>query len=131
MVSVVARLVSFFVRLVSFFARLVRVFARFVRGCHLRFTLSHPVTQRQENKFVGFEGTAHALSFFVTRNKKRRFWAIGDEEREVLLEATMDLPALRAVVSRGSPAVDLEQALKVHATVDEFDDIYTLVEAPA
>ena len=55
-------------------------------------------------------------------------WAIDDEEREVLLEATMDLPALRAVVSRGSPAVDLEQALMVQATVDELDDIYTLVE---
>jgi hypothetical protein len=77
---------------------------------------------------TGFEGTAHDLSPFVPRNKKLRVWAIDDAEREVLLEATMHLLALRAVVSRGSPAVDLEQALMVQATVDELDEIYTLVE---
>jgi hypothetical protein len=75
-----------------------------------------------------FEGTVHDLSPFLPRNKKLRMWAIDDEEREVLLDATMHLPAQRAVVSRGSPAVDLEQALMVQATVDELDDIYTLVE---
>jgi len=55
-------------------------------------------------------------------------WAFDDEEREVLLEATTHIPALRAVISRGSPAADLDQALIVQATIDELDQVYTLVE---
>ena len=77
---------------------------------------------------IGFEGTVHDMSSYVLRGKKPRVWAIDDAEREVLLDATVRIPALRAVVSRGSPAVDLEQALLVPATVDELDEIYTLVE---
>jgi hypothetical protein len=77
---------------------------------------------------TGFEGTAHDMSPFVPRKQKLRVWAIDDEERAVLLEATTHIPALRAVVSRGSPAVDLERALMMQATVDELDEIYTLVE---
>jgi hypothetical protein len=77
---------------------------------------------------AGFAGTVHDMSPFVPRKQKLRVWAIDDEEREVLLEATTHIPALRAVVSRGSPAVDLEQALIVQATIDELDEVYTLVE---
>jgi hypothetical protein len=68
------------------------------------------------------------MSPFAPRKQKLRVWAFDDEEREVLLEATAHIPSLRAVVSRGSPAVDLDQALMVQATVDELDQIYTLVE---
>jgi hypothetical protein len=77
---------------------------------------------------TGFEGTAHDMSPFVPRKQKLRVWAFDDEERKVLLEATTHIPALRAVVSRGSPAIDVEQALMVQATIDELDAIYTLVE---
>jgi hypothetical protein len=81
-----------------------------------------------QGDITGFEGTAHDMSPFVPRKQKLRVWAIDDKERGVLLEATTHIPALRAVVSRGSPAVDLEQALMVQATVDELDEIYTIVE---
>ncbi len=81
-----------------------------------------------DGDITGFGGTAHDMSPFVPRKQKLRVWAFDDEEREVLLEATTHIPALRAVVSRGSPAVDLEQALMVQATVDELDEVYTLVE---
>lgn len=67
------------------------------------------------------------MSPFVPRRGKLRVWAIDEEEeREVLLDATTHTPALRAVV--GSPAVDLEQALMLQATMDELDAIYTRVE---
>jgi hypothetical protein len=81
-----------------------------------------------QGDITGFEGTAHDMSPFVPRKQKLRVWAFDDEEREVLLEATTHIPALRAVVSRGSPAVDLDLALMVQATVDELDQVYTLVE---
>jgi hypothetical protein len=81
-----------------------------------------------QGDITGFEGTAHDLLPFVPRKQKLRVWAFDDEEREVLLEATTHIPALRAVISRGSPAVDLDQALMVQATIDELDQVYTLVE---
>jgi len=68
------------------------------------------------------------MSPFVPHQQKLRVWAIDDEERRVLLDATTHIPELRAVVSRGSPAVDLEQALMLQATVDELNAIYTRVE---
>lgn len=77
---------------------------------------------------TGFEGTTHDMSPFVLREPKPRVWAFDDEEREVLLDATVRIPELRAVVSRARPAVEIEQALIVPATLDELDDIYTLVE---
>lgn len=107
------------------------------RACDGRVHVGHLVARHvvwscpacgDHGDITGFEGSAHDLSSFVPGRKKLRLWAFDDEERGVLLAATMDLPALRAVVSRGSPAVDLEQALMVQATVDELDDIYTLVE---
>jgi hypothetical protein len=76
----------------------------------------------------GFEGSVHDMSSFVPRKQKLRRWAIDDKERDVLLEATTHIPALRAVISRGSPAIDLDEALMIEATVDELDDMYTLVE---
>lgn len=77
---------------------------------------------------TGFEGTAHDLSPFVPQGGKLRVWAIDDQERRVLLDATTRSLALRAVVSRASPALEVEQALMIQATLDELDAIYTLVE---
>lgn len=77
---------------------------------------------------TGVAGTGHDMSPFVPHQQKLRVWAIDDEERRVLLDATTHIPELRAVVSRGSPAVDLEQALMLQATVDELNAIYTRVE---
>jgi hypothetical protein len=107
------------------------------RACSGRIHVGHVVSGHvvwscpacgDHGDITGFEGTAHDLSPFVPRKQKLRVWAIDDEERGVLLEATTHVPSLRAVVSRGSPAVDLDQALMVQATVDELDEIYTLVE---
>lgn len=83
-------------------------------------------------EITGFEGSVHDMSPFVPRKQKLRTWGFDDEEREELLEATTHLPALRAVLSRGSPAVDLEEdeeeVMMVQATVEELDELYTLVE---
>jgi len=77
---------------------------------------------------TGFEGSELDMSPYVPSQKKLRVWGFDDEERTVLLEATTVLPSLRAVVSRASPAVDVEGLLILQATVDELDEIYTLVE---
>lgn len=79
-------------------------------------------------EITGFADTEHDLSAYVPRAKRLRVWAIDDQEREVLLAATTQIPELRAIVSRASPAVDVEQALVIEATVDELDALYTLVE---
>lgn len=82
-----------------------------------------------ENGIVtGFEGTALDMSRYVPSEKKLRVWGIDEEERSVLLEATTVNPSLRAVVSRASPHMEVAGLLLVQATVDELDNIYTLVE---
>lgn len=107
------------------------------RACGARVHVGHMVARHvvwscpacgDHGDITGFEGSEHDMSGYVPSKKKLRLWAIDDQEREVLLKATAHIPALRAVVSRGSPAVDLEQALMVQATVDELDELYTLVE---
>jgi hypothetical protein len=77
---------------------------------------------------TGFEGTELDMSPYAPSRKKLRVWGIDDEERAVLLEATTCLPSLRAVVSRASPAAEVEGLLILQATVDELDEVYTLVE---
>jgi len=77
---------------------------------------------------TGFEGTDLDLSSYVPVNKKLRLWGFDDEERSVLLAATTNIPPLRAVVARASPAADMEGILILQATVDELDEVYTLVE---
>ena len=77
---------------------------------------------------TGFEGNGLDLSSYVPVNKKLRLWGFDEEERAVLLAATTNIPPLRAVVARASPAVGMEGILILQATVDELDEIYTLVE---
>ena len=52
-----------------------------------------------------------------------------DRERRVLMEATVHLPALRAVLERGQQRSDWRGAWVLEATVAELDEIYSLVEA--
>jgi len=77
---------------------------------------------------TGFEGTDLDLSSYVPTNKKLRLWGFDEEERAVLLAGTTHIRPLRAVVARASPAVGMEGILILQATVDELDEIYTLVE---
>ncbi len=77
---------------------------------------------------TGFEGTALDLSPYVPGKKKVRVWGFDEESRKVLLAGTTHLPSLRAVVARASPAAEIPGLLVLQATVDELDEIYTLVE---
>jgi len=77
---------------------------------------------------TSFEGTDLDLSSYVPVNKELRLWGFDDEERSVLLAATTNIPSLRAVVARASPAVGMEDILLLQATVDALDEVYTLVE---
>jgi hypothetical protein len=115
----------------------IRCVARVGRKvCRARIHVSQPEAGRVEwsctacgerGVITGFEGTALDLSSYVPRTKVR-VWGFDDESREVLLGATTDLPSLRAVVARASPAAEVEGLLILQATLDELDQMYTLVE---
>jgi hypothetical protein len=60
---------------------------------------------------------------------KKRLWGFDDGERETLVAATASIPALRAVVERAGRRADLRNLWVVEATVDELDEMYSLVEA--
>ena len=77
---------------------------------------------------TGFEGTEIDLSSYVPRAKKARMWGFDEEERAELLAGTSHIPALRAVVARASPSTEIKGFLMVQATLDELDEVYTLVE---
>jgi hypothetical protein len=77
---------------------------------------------------TGFAGTELDLSAYVPSQKKLRLWGFDDESREVLMAATARIPSLRAVVARASPTTEVDGLILLHATVDELDEIYTLVE---
>jgi hypothetical protein len=76
---------------------------------------------------TGFEHSEHDLSSYIPM-KKTRLWGLDEQSRDVLLAATELIPSLRAVVARASPVAEIEGFLRVDATLDELDDIYTLVE---
>lgn len=77
---------------------------------------------------TGFEGTEHDLSGYRLRKKNARVWALDDESRELLRAATTHLPALRAVLARARPVDSDPELLIADGTVDELDEMYTLVE---
>ena len=60
---------------------------------------------------------------------KQRLWAFDDGEREVLVAATAGIPALRGVVERAGRRAELRGQWVVEASVDELDEMYSLVEA--
>jgi hypothetical protein len=115
----------------------VRCIARLGRRtCRARIQVGQPEASRVEwscptcgerGEFTGFEGTELDLSSHVPRGKKLRVWGFDDESREVLLAGTTQIPSLRAVVARASPAAEIAGLLVLQATVDELDEIYTLV----
>ena len=59
---------------------------------------------------------------------KKVLWGLHDEERRVLLGATSEVRRLRAVVARGRPKAEEPGLLLLQATVEELDEVYTLVE---
>ena len=60
---------------------------------------------------------------------KKRLWGFDDGEREILVAATAAIPGLRGVVERAGQRADLQGLWVVEASVDELDEIYSLVEA--
>lgn len=75
----------------------------------------------------GFEGTDLDLSAHAPRRKLPQTWLLDDEGLDVLQDATY-LPELRAVLARAHPLDDDPDLLMLDATVDELDQMYTLVE---
>ena len=76
---------------------------------------------------TGFAGGESDLRRFIPRGKEVN-WGVDAEQRAVLLEATEELPALRAVISRARIVDDIPGLLWIRATVEELDELYTLVE---
>lgn len=60
---------------------------------------------------------------------KKRVWGFDDAERELLLDATAEIPELRAVVVRAEQRADLDGLWLVKSNADELDDMYSLVSA--
>ena len=60
---------------------------------------------------------------------KKRLWGFDDGEREILVAATVAIPALRGVVERAERRAELRGLWVVEASVDELDEMYSLVEA--
>lgn len=116
----------------------VRCIARSGRkACGARIRVDHAEAERVEwscaacgdnGVITGFEGTEHDLSRHRLRKKKARVWGLDDESRELLRAATTHIPALRAVLARARPVDSVPGLLVVDGTVDEFDEMYTLVE---
>jgi hypothetical protein len=107
------------------------------RACGARIQVGRPAPGQVEwtcaacgerGVITGFEGTELDMSAYVPPKKKLRTWGFDDEGRAVLLDATTHIPSLRAVVARASPAAEVQGLLLLQATVDELDEIYTLVE---
>jgi hypothetical protein len=62
--------------------------------------------------------------------KQDRLWGFDDADRALLATATVELPALRAVIARAQLRPDLQPGLwVVQASLRELDEIYSLVEA--
>lgn len=105
--------------------------------CGARINVGRPDTHRVEwscekcgehGVISGFEGTELDMTPYVPCQKKLRVWGFDDEERAVLVAATTGIPSLRAVVARASPAAEVEGLLILQATIDELDEVYTLIE---
>lgn len=75
----------------------------------------------------GWEHCEHDLSDFEAFEDPRQ-WYLEEAEHELLLEGTRGLPELRAVIMGASPDPNDPQLLVVKATVEELDELYTLVE---
>ena|ERR1700742_580908 len=68
------------------------------------------------------------IGWGMARSKKR-VWGFDDGEREILVVATTVSPAVRAVMERAQRRAELGGLWVVEASVDELDELYSLVEA--
>lgn len=76
---------------------------------------------------TGFGDSEHDLSASIPR-AETVLWGLDQESRDVLYVATARIPSLRALVARASPVAEIEGFLRVDATIDELDELYTLIE---
>jgi type II secretory pathway pseudopilin PulG len=60
---------------------------------------------------------------------KKRLWGFDDGEREILVAATAAVPGLRGVVERAGQRAELQGLWVVEASIDELDEMYSLVES--
>jgi hypothetical protein len=58
-------------------------------------------------------------------------WIFSDEARTLMLRATADFPELHAVVARAQREPELDDAWEVTASLEDLDELYSLVEALA
>ncbi len=85
-------------------------------------------TDCPENGVItGHVETPSDLSAYAPKGKLV-FWGIDDAERDFLREHTAEMFELRSIISRARPHVDVPGLLLIDATVDELDEMYTLVE---
>ncbi len=107
------------------------------KTCRARIHVAEPEAGRVEwscascgerGTITDCSGTEHDLSSYVPRQRKLRVWGFDDKSRDVLLAATTHTPPLRAVIARASPAAEIKGLLILQATLDELDELYTLVE---
>jgi hypothetical protein len=103
-------------------------------GARIQITTRDPAAIRwwcdvcgEQGQITGFEGSEADLSGHAVRGRKR-MWGFDDEVRKILLDATTEQPALRAVVARAAPVDTAPGLLLLEATVEELDDIYTVIE---
>ncbi|AUX25823.1 uncharacterized protein SOCEGT47_063750 [Sorangium cellulosum] len=89
-------------------------------AARLRWPRRSPIT--------GFEGTEHDLSSHELRKQEVRVWGLDDESRGLLRAETTHMPALRAVLARARQVDSAPGLLLVDATVEELDEMYTLVD---
>jgi hypothetical protein len=61
--------------------------------------------------------------------RRNRLWGFDDSERGVLVEATTNIPELRAMVARAERRAEFAGVWLVQATARELDEMYSLVEA--
>jgi hypothetical protein len=74
-----------------------------------------------------FRGTASDLSAYAPRGKTV-LWGFDEQERKVLVDATTEIPELRAIVARGRIEPRVVGVFLVEATVAELNEVYSLVE---
>ncbi len=85
-------------------------------------------TECPDNGLItGHVGTPSDLSEYAPIGKLV-FWGIDDAERDFLREHTAEMLELRSIISRAHPHVDVPGLLLIDATVEELDEMYTLVE---
>jgi hypothetical protein len=60
--------------------------------------------------------------------RRNRLWGFSEADRALLVEATAELPSLRAVVARAERRAELPGLWTVQASKDELYDLYELVE---